>query len=314
MIQRRLLVTGATGFVGSHLVSMLRQTHPDIEIVATSVSPGPGFVALDINDPESVTELIDRVRPEACIHLAAVTAIPVAREQPDLTWQTNLHGTLNVARGIMAVVPSSPLLFSSSAETYGASFKCGEALDETALLAPLNTYAATKAAADLALGALSSEGLHVVRLRAFNHTGAGQSEDFVVAAFARQVARIEAGLQQPVIQVGSLEPERDFLDVRDVCAAYIACLSRIETLPAGVILNIASGTPRRIGNILSDLLALSEIAVRVRSSSDLLRSVDIPLACGNAKLANSLLDWQPVIPWQQTLQDVLNDWRARVYV
>jgi len=180
----------------------------------------------------------------------------------------------------------------------------------------MNTYAATKAAADLALGALAAEaGLRVIRLRPFNHTGPGQSADFVVPAFARQIARIAAGRQSPVLRVGALDPRRDFLDVRDVCAAYAACLRLDQAgtpIAPGTVLNLAGQTPRRIGDILADLLARAGVAARIETQADLLRPSDIPLAVGNAARARALLAWAPAVPWEQTLDDVLSDWRERV--
>jgi GDP-4-dehydro-6-deoxy-D-mannose reductase len=222
----------------------------------------------------------------------------------------NLHGTLNVAEAIRDLAPSCRLVFISSADIYGASFRAGVALDEEALPAPLNTYGATKAAADLALGAMAAEGLGVLRLRPFNHTGPGQSADFVVPAFARQIARIEAGLAPPVLKVGALTPERDFLDVRDVARAYALALAR--DLPTGTVLNLAAGTPRRIGDVLEALLALAKVKVEVAEDPARLRPADIPRAIGDAARARALLGWEPVIPWAQTLADVLDDWRIQV--
>jgi GDP-4-dehydro-6-deoxy-D-mannose reductase len=211
----------------------------------------------------------------------------------------------------MAEAPECRLLMVSSAEVYGASARTGRPLDETALPAPANTYAATKAAADLAIGALAAEGLRAIRLRPFNHTGPGQSPTYVVPAFARQVALIEAGLQPPVMRVGALEPRRDFLDVRDVCAAYAACL-RVEALEPGLILNLASGTPRRVGDILGDLLALAGVEAAIETRDALLRPSEIPVASGDAGRAAALLGWRPAIGWDATLRDVLDDWRRRV--
>jgi len=308
----RVLVTGASGFVGTHLLPALRLAFPDAEITGTSTRDHPHLATLDVTSAAAVTALVEATRPDACIHLAAISAIPAARQDPDRTWRVNLHGTLNVARAMLAVVPQSTLVFSSSAEIYGTSFASGLKLDESALLAPRNTYAASKAAADLALGALGADGLRAIRLRLFNHTGAGQSDAFVVAAFARQIARVEAGQQPPAIKVGALESWRDFLDVQDAVAAYIACLRAAETLPPQEVLNIASGTPRRIGDILSGLMALSGVSATVESAAALLRPGDIPMAIGDAGKAAAALDWAPRVPWAETLQRVLTDWRARV--
>jgi GDP-4-dehydro-6-deoxy-D-mannose reductase len=150
-----------------------------------------------------------------------------------------------------------------------------------------------------------------VRLRPFNHTGPGQSEAFVVAAFARQIALIAAGRQPPVLRVGSLHPARDFLDVRDVCAAYSACIRHANAIEPGTILNIASGTPRTIESVLRDLLDAAGLDVKIEQEPARLRANDIPRACGDSSRARTLLRWEPVIAWKQTMTDVLDDWHLR---
>ncbi len=310
--QGPILVTGAAGFVGRHLLPMLQTTFPECTLIATARAGGPRLRALDVTEPGAVAALVEEVRPTACVHLAGISAIALARRAPTRAWRVNLHGTLCLAQAIMEHCPECLFLFVSSADIYGRSFGASPALDEAALLAPLNTYAVTKAAADLAVGALAEEGLRAIRARPFNHTGPGQSDDFVVAAFARQVARIKIGLQEPRIVVGALNSFRDFLDVRDVCAAYIAALRCGADLASGMILNIASGVPRRIGDILADLLALSGIAVEIRVEDARLRRVEIPRACGNAERARGLLGWAPKVPWRETLVEVLADWEHRV--
>lgn len=311
----RVLVTGAGGFVGRHAVAALRAALPAAEVIATG--PQEGAAWLDVTDPASVNAALREHRPDVVLHLAGIAAIGVARDDPARAWAVNLHGTLALAAAILDTVPACTLLHVSSADTYGGSFRAGVPLDETAALAPLNTYAATKAAADLALGAMVSDGLRVVRLRPFNHTGPGQAEDFVVAAFARQVARIRAGKQTPVLHVGALAPRRDFLDVRDVCAAYAALAARAgaldaDALKAGLVLNIASGTARRVGDILDALLALSGVTATVETAHDRMRPGDIAAASGDATRARATLGWAPAIAWEQTLRDVLDDWYARV--
>ena len=302
-VPRRILVTGATGLVGKHLLPVLAARFPDAAMLA------PAF---DVTDPDATAAAIEDATPDAVVHLAAVAAIPAAQNDPETAWQVNLLGTLRLARALRATSPEAVLLWVGSADAYGASFRAGTPLDESALLAPLNTYGATKAATDLALGAMAADGLRVVRARSFNHTGPGQSPSFVVPAFARQVARIAAGLQPPVLDVGALDPRRDFLDVRDVCAAYATILERGDRLPAGTVLNIASGVPRRISDVLQWLIDRAGVPVEVRTDAARLRTTDIPVALGDAGLARALLDWAPGIAWEQTLADVLDDWNARV--
>jgi GDP-4-dehydro-6-deoxy-D-mannose reductase len=307
MTPARVLVTGASGFVARHLVPQLRAAFPAADLTLC----GEGMTPLDITDDTAVRALVDRVRPEACVHLAAIAAIRLARQDPGHAWRVNLLGTLALAEALRATVPECLLVFASSADIYGSSFAAGVPLDETATPAPQNTYAATKAAADLALGAMAAEGLRVVRLRPFNHTGAGQAPDFVVPAFARQVALIAAGRQEPVLRVGALAPRRDFLDVRDVCRAYVACIARAETLAPGAVFNLASGVPRRIGDVLDGLLALAGVRARIETEAARLRPTDIASACGDAARARAVLGWVPEIAWETTLADVLADWRMR---
>jgi GDP-4-dehydro-6-deoxy-D-mannose reductase len=299
----RILLTGGGGFVGRHLVAALRARWPDAQVLQ------PDF---DVRDAAAVQAAVTQAAPACCVHLAAIASIPAASQNEDAAWQVNLHGTLHVARAIMAHAPGCQMLFISSADAYGASFRGGVALDETAPLAPMNIYGATKAAADLALGAMAMQGLRVVRLRPFNHIGAGQSPDFAIASFARQIARIEAGLQPPVLQTGRLDTYRDFLDVEDVCAAYVACIARRDMIEPGAILNIASGEPRRIGDLLDALAVLSDVAMTLSTQTPLLRPTDIPRACGNANRAREVLGWSPGVPLSATLAAVLADWRARV--
>lgn len=289
--------------MGGHLLACLARAFPNAEVMT------PRF---DLRDRAAIRRAVQSHRPDACVHLAAIAAIPAAQADPDGAWQVNLWGTLALARALLAEAPECALLYASTADAYGHSFRAGAPATESTPFAPLNTYAATKAAADLALGAMVSEGLRVIRVRPFNHTGPGQSAAFVVAAFARQVARIAAGLQPPLLRVGALDPRRDFLDVRDVCRAYALCLARADTIQAGTALNIASGTSRRIGDVLTALMALAGVEAEIATDADRLRPTEIPVACGDASAARVWLGWQPEICWQTTLQDTLSDWRVRV--
>jgi GDP-4-dehydro-6-deoxy-D-mannose reductase len=298
----RILVTGASGFVGRHLMTALAVAYPS----AALLSPD-----LDVRDAAAVETAVRAGRPDVCIHLAAVSAIPAAQKAPDHAWQVNLHGTLHLAWALSRHAADCQMLFMSSADAYGDSFRTGLKLDETARLAPMNVYGETKAAADFVLAGMAAQGLRVVRLRPFNHVGPGQTPHFVVAAFARQIVRIAAGLQPPVLQVGNLDTWRDFLDVRDVCAAYVACIARRDVLEPGIVLNVASGVARRIGDVLAELAAHAGVAMEINVDASRVRATDIRMACGNAARARERLDWMPVIPWEQTLRDVLDDWQGR---
>ena len=260
---RRVLITGANGFVGPHLGITLKENFGDqIEIASTSRINGQHPVLgpitqLDVTDAHAVDKIISDFRPTHVIHLAGLAAIRYAIANTAVAWQVHLFGTLNIANAILGRVPDCVLISVGSGQVYGASARSGQPLDEATLLAPTNGYEVTKAAADLALGALATQGLRCIRMRPFNHTGPGQTEEFVVPSFALQIGRIEAGLQLPVLRVGNLDAERDFLDVRDVTAAYALAIAKADDVRSGTILNVASGIPRRIGDVLDQMVALS---------------------------------------------------------
>ena len=309
MIPARILVTGAEGFVGPHLRVALAARFPGATIIGTGQRPGAG-VMLDITDRAAVFTALAAWQPDVCVHLAGISAIGQAKAAPGRAWAVNLHGSLNIAEAILEGAPGCRMIFVSTAECYGSSFAAGRPLDETAMLNPMNLYAVTKAATELALGSLTAQGLRLLRLRPFNHTGPGQSEAFVVPAFAQQIARIEAGLAAPVIKVGALTPERDFLDVRDVCAAYVACVEQVDAIPNNQIINIASGRAVRIGLILETLLAAARCPIAVEEDPAKLRPVEITRAVGDAGYAQRVLGWQPRIALAETLQTVLAAARA----
>ena len=312
----RILVTGADGFVGRYLLRALRTAFPSAFLIACAREPvmveADQTLPLDLLSAESITACLAEARADAIVHLAAATVVPESFADPGLTWRINVDGTLALAQMVMRTAPETLLLYISSAETYGLTFQRGVPLDEDAPFAPANPYAASKAAADLALGEMALRGLRVIRMRTANHTGPGQSDALVVPAFAHQLARIEAGQQESVLKVGALDRWRDFLDVRDVCAAYAAALNRGRDLAPGTAFNIASGTPRRIGDVLDALIARIGLTVEIQTDAARLRSTDVVKAIGNPSRAKTMLGWEPKIPWDETLDSVLDDWRKRV--
>jgi GDP-4-dehydro-6-deoxy-D-mannose reductase len=313
----RILVTGALGFVGRRLVLALRrQLPPDASITPASSrcenDPDLGRVALlDVTRRDAVGRIVQEFAPTHVVHLAGVSAPLRIKEDPLGAWTANVIGTLNLAHAILHCLPSCRLIFAGSGLVYGGCAP-GRAFDELSPLAPVNEYAAMKAAADLALGALAMRGLNVVRLRLFNHTGPGQTEAFVVPGFAAQIARIEAGLQPPVISVGNLDAVRDFLDVDDVVAAYVEVVLRAGALPAGQVLNIASGVPRRIGSVLDGLLALCAVPITVQTEPGRVQSGETPYSVGDASAARRVLNWAPGADLRPTLAGVLSYWRGRL--
>ena len=305
MTTRRIAVTGASGFAGQWLMRHL----VDLGVDGVSFFP-PGIQGL--GNVQLIREILSDLKPDCVVHLAAVAAPADARRDPRGAFDINLIGTLNLAESILACSPHTRLVFAGSSEAYGRSFNdASGGLTESARLEPTTLYGVTKASADVLLGQMAGNGLDTVRFRPFNHAGPGQTDAYVVSAFARQVARIENGWQPPVIEVGDLEAERDFLDVRDVVRAYALAALSLEPLPQGVAINLASGVPRKISSILMALMAMSDRTITVLQDPSRMRPNDTARAFGDAALAHLLLGWLPAIPFEATLRDVLDHWRAK---
>ncbi|MDO9172730.1 MAG: GDP-mannose 4,6-dehydratase [bacterium] len=310
-----ILVTGASGFVGRRLARRLAEAFPDATILGADRRPpddSDAVVAhaeLDITDRRAVAALVAEHKPALVFHLAAQAHVPTSFAEPVPTWNVNLMGTLHLVEAVRDAVPEARFVHVGSAEAYGSEFLRGVPLAEDAAFAPLNPYAASKAAADLLVRQQAAAGLRAVVLRPFNHVGPGQRRDFVVSAFCSQIAGIERGLQEPVIMVGNLDARRDFLDVRDVLDAYVAVVARGGDLRPGSAYNLCSGRTVAIRDVLEDLLALSRVAIDVRVDAARLRPVEIPVMAGDAGAARAALSWEPRIPWRQTLADTLAYWR-----
>jgi GDP-4-dehydro-6-deoxy-D-mannose reductase len=288
-----------------------------IEIIATAREaedhPRLGKVhALDVARYEEAKAIIERYLPTHVINLAGNAATARANADVRQTWRVHLEGVLALSQAIMERAPDCTLVNVGTGLVYGATAAKVSPLTEEAILDPLDDYAATKAAADLALGALARRGLKCVRLRPFNHTGAGQSTNFAVPAFAMQIARIEAGLTLPVVRVGNLDAERDFLDVRDVATSYALVTARSDRLSPGTILNIASGIPKRMADVLDTLLEMSPTPIKIERDTRRLRANELQRIVGDASRAHALVGWRPQHDMRDTLHAVLAECRALV--
>lgn len=311
----RLLLTGGNGFVGRHLAPMLAAAAPNAERMML-VRPGSqatlGWTGAEaeIDDRAGVAAIVRAFRPDAILHLAAQSSVGTSQGGAEATWRVNFDGSFALASACAAAVPEATFLFVSSGEVYGASFKDGPASEDTPPR-PQNAYARSKAAAELMLADVLPPATRLVVARAFNHTGAGQDERFVLATFAAQIARIEIGAQEPVMMVGNLEAARDFLDVADVCEAYLALLRAAPGLPSRSVFNIASGIGRPISDLLGLLRAESKRPFDVRQDPERLRPSDIPLAVGLTDRLRDAVGWAPRRAIEDTLRDVLTDARGR---
>lgn len=310
---KRALITGISGFVGGYLGEQLLsegwELHGTCFGDGDRVRKGLRCVLHEMNlcDEKNVRQVIANVKPDCVFHLAAQSSAALSWKKPRLTMDINLGGAINLLEAVRECCPDCSLLLIGSSEEYGAISAHTPKVDENYPLNPTNPYAVSKMAQER-LGALYAKayGMKIMMTRAFNHIGPGQSEQFVVPSFARQIAGIEKGLQPPVLKVGNLQAKRDFTDVRDVVRAYTA-LSRQGT--PGESYNIGSGCSHSIQSILDRLIALSSAKVRIETDPERLRPSDTPeIVCDSSKLAQAT-GWTPVIPLEQSLKDILAYYR-----
>lgn len=311
-----VLVTGAFGFVGRYLLQALRDKLP---VDTTIVACGQGRPAVELDNVEcvsvdilseaAVSAVFEIHKPSHVFHLAARSSVQQAHGEMAQTFRTNVSGTLMIARAMIKYTPGATMVFASTGEVYGKAFMSGAELTEDAPVFPSNPYARSKLAAEIALQDVLSPICPVIALRPLNHIGPGQDERFVTASFAAQIARIEAGLVPPVIKVGNLSAERDFLDVNDVVEAYV------QTLDMGVaptdfrLFNIASGVPRSISSVLEELRNLSTVSFDVEEDPERMRPSDIARAVCDASAFAAETGWAPQRSWESTMFDILESWR-----
>ncbi len=305
----KVLVTGAGGFVGKHLMAELRAASH--EAIGTSLHPGSGpeLRLLDLRDRDAVDSLIDEVRPEGLVHLAGLAYVPASETDLGLAVSTNIGATAVILDRLAERSPGCRMLLISSGEIYGR--RCGDQpIGEQTPADANSAYSITKLAAEaLALHVNKTRKVSILIARPFNHIGPGQSELFVAPAFARQIAAIEVGHRENVVRVGNLDARRDFTDVRDVVRAYRLML---EKGTPGEVYNVCSGEPVRVQRLLDMLLEHTSAEVRVEIDPDRLRPSDLPVFCGDATKLQEATDWARTIDLSQTLADVLQDWRARL--
>lgn len=312
-----ILVTGATGFVGSVLLPKLSIAFPAADIVglyyndrATNLSgdslTNVTYRACNLTDQKQIKKLIDEIQPRYVINLAAISHIPTAYDNPDLTWNVNLYGVLHLLNALVNTNTVCTFLQVGSGDCYGQSFASESPVDENTAFMPMNPYSASKAAADLAAFSYRHQGqLKIIRARPFNHSGAGQSGDFVIPSFAKQIVNIEKGLQSPELMVGNLTAERCFLHVNDVVDAYIALLLNEQTIASGEAFNIVSDQATAIQSVLDRLLAKSHVDVAVLNDPEKQRPSDILKASGSADKLKRFTGWSPKVTLDELLDDVL---------
>jgi GDP-4-dehydro-6-deoxy-D-mannose reductase len=313
---RHILVTGAAGFVGGHVLPLLAGRGDRVAGIGRGqprrLPEEVTYTTIDLLDEAALSAHVAQVRPTAILHLAGLASVADSASGPAQTWRVNVNGLMNLVAAVEAV-PGCTLFFVSSGEVYGSAFLAGHALTEAAEPLPRNTYARSKWVGEQLLRDLLPRiGVKLVVLRPFNHIGPGQDERFVVASFAGQIARIEAGLVAPSLAVGNLSSYRDFLDVADVARAYAGLIDRADSLADGAVFNISSGQPRTIASVLEGLRARARVPFEIRVDPARVRPAEIPLAAGDAGRLRAATGWQPRIDWDASLTRVLDDARARL--
>lgn len=262
---------------------------------------------LDIRSEKDVFEHIEESQPDWVFHLAAVSNVRHSWNRRKETIETNIVGTLNVFEGIRKFSPNARIVFVSSSDIYGTKSSFENPLDEQEEAVVVNPYAYTKWSGEVLSDFYARiENLNIVIARSFPQTGPGQSADFVCADWACQIARIEKGLSEPVINVGNISAERDFTDVRDGVRAYVGLIEKGKT---GEVYNVCSGRSYSLENILKRLLSFTQKEISVRVDTQKLRKVDIQRLTGDNRKIKEAISWEPQIPIEQSLEELLDYWR-----
>jgi GDP-4-dehydro-6-deoxy-D-mannose reductase len=312
---RPRLVTGAAGFAGRHLLQALAQDpapivgwyRPGVPPEHADDAPAVEWRAVDLRDADAVAGEIARSTPGEVYHLAGAANQGASWRNSDEALELNALATHHLLGALAAAAADARVLVTGSAAVYAPA---DTPLDEAAPIGPASPYGVSKLAQEMiALRAHARSSLHVVVVRPFNHTGPGQDAAYFAPSFARQIARIEAGLEPPVLRVGNLEPRRDLSDVRDVVRAYVLLMRHGD---AGGVYNVCRGEAHAIGDLLQHLIGMSRRPVRVEIDPERLRPHDNPLLLGDHRRLAALTGWTPEIPLEQTLADILAEQRARL--
>lgn len=315
----RALITGATGFAGSHLAEYLI-AHTDLEVWGTDISSNDRniahikenleFVVGDMSEPAVASGILSQAQPDYIFHLAAQAFVPQSWSDPWDTIANNVRAELNILQTLVDSGPSTRVLIAGSADEYGMIRPDELPVTEATPLRPYNPYAVSKVAQDL-LGYqyFASHGLPVVRVRPFNHIGPRQSPAFVTSDFAKQIAEIELADREPKLRVGNLDARRDFTDVRDMVQAYHLALERGEP---GEVYNLGAERAYSIDQVLDMLLDLSDAQIEVVQDTTRLRPTDVPVVVSDCSKFRQSTGWRATVSMEESLQDILDYWRERV--
>jgi GDP-4-dehydro-6-deoxy-D-mannose reductase len=314
----KALITGISGFVGSHLAEHLLDT-TDWKVCGTVFGPYSNIADLcgrlelypaELSRLDVMTFILEQARPDIIFHLAAQPLVSASRRDPWGTLESNIRMQLNVLEGVALVRPECRVLVVGSSEEYGLVSPQDLPVDEETPLRPLNPYALSKVTQDLmGLQYFLTHKLHVIRVRPFNHIGPRQRPGFVAPDLASQIAAAEIGLHPPVLDVGNLDARRDFCDVRDVVRAYVQLIDGGEP---GQVYNVGSGESHSVQDLLTTLLGMSRVAIQVHQDPERMRPSDVPEVVCDATRIRERTGWQTTISFEQSLHDVLDYWRQEV--
>ncbi len=316
----KVLITGISGFAGSHLADYFlaegkhevfgsikwRSNRENILQIQNKLK----LCECDIKDAVAMNAMISEIRPERIFHLAAQSYVPFSWRAPQETLMTNVIGEVNLFEAVRQARIDPLIQIAGSSEEYGMVYREEIPIKETNPLRPLSPYGVSKVTQDfLGYQYFRSYGLKIIRTRAFNHTGPRRGEVFATSNFAKQIVEIEKGKRKPVIHVGNLDAVRDFLDVRDVARAYALSLEKGKP---GEVYNICSGTGVKIKDMLDKLISLSHVDLETKQDPERLRPSDVELLIGSSEKFQKETRWKPEIPFDKTLQDLLDYWRDRI--
>jgi GDP-4-dehydro-6-deoxy-D-mannose reductase len=298
--------------VGPHLIQFLKSDSSTIAVIAAGdrrsrQETGVDYYELDIRRADEVRSVVRKISPTHIYHLAGISAVGVSWSNPRLTFEVNVLGASNLFEAAMSLPLLPRILNVSTAQVYASSDKI---LTESSPVNPENPYAASKAMAELLrVQYRKCSGGGIITARPFNHTGPGQTPNFVLPSIAKQFAEMEAGIRPRRLTAGNVEVKRDFTDVRDVVPAYFALLDRGR---ADEVYNVCSGSAVRLADVIRNFEELSGIAIQIETDPGRLRSNEVPQIIGDSTKLRTETGWNPQISWEKTLQDLLDYWREKV--
>lgn len=316
---KKALITGITGFAGSHLAELL--LNEGLEVYGTTrprsktdnidqIKNKLKLYDADISDSHSLYSIFVKIKPDYIFHLAAQSFVQTSWASPATTMEINVVGSVHLFEAIRRAEIDPVIQIACSSEEYGLVYPTEIPVKEENPLRPQSPYAVSKVAMDyLGYQYYQSYKMKIVRTRGFNHTGPRRGEVFVTSNFAKQIAEIEKGKKEPVIEVGNLQAQRDWTDVRDMVRAYLLAVQKGKP---GEVYNICSGKAVKVEEMLKMLLKMSKVKVKIQQDPARMRPSDVPILLGDCSKFRKATGWKPEIPFEKTMEDLLNYWRERV--